>query len=76
MPRYYFDLKVGDRTYQDRFGDEYPDSIAAREGLRETILELARQQQPILNTDYEITLREELKPVYKMQLTVAGEVIG
>ncbi|HVX57911.1 MAG TPA: hypothetical protein VHA37_09365, partial [Candidatus Saccharimonadales bacterium] len=42
MPRFYFDFRVGDRVYRDKFGEDYADATLALEGLRSVLVELVR----------------------------------
>ena len=67
MPIYYFDCRVGDRIYRDKAGAEYDDRSAATQDIRETVLELVKGDAE-LKTEYEVTLRQDLKPLYRLRL--------
>jgi hypothetical protein len=41
MPRYYFDVSDGSRTFEDDAGDDLADDLAARTHLRRLLVEQA-----------------------------------
>lgn len=74
MPRYFFDFKIGGRSYRDRCGAEFIDTSELADELRELVLELARTDG-LKSVDYVVTLRCEMKPVRKLQLRIVDEAL-
>ena len=72
MPLYYFDFKAGDQNFVDKLGTEYPNIAAAWEDVRSVLIELANGD-PLSASEYEVTIREQLQPLYKARLSFSHE---
>ena len=75
MPVFFFDFRAGDRLYRDRLGVEFGTSGEAREGLQEALIEAARCDSPLLE-EYEIVLRQEMRPIFRVRLRFSAEDIN
>ena len=69
---FYFDFKAGEQNFQDRLGTEYPNIEAAWEDVRSVLIDLAHAGS-LSASEYEVTIREQLKPLYRARLSFSHE---
>ena len=75
MPRFYFDVRNGDRFTQDRDGLDLPDLREARKDASQALAEMVKDAMP--DGDHRtmaIEVRgEDKRPLFKVQITFEVE---
>lgn len=74
MPRYYFDVAAGPHLFRDTIGVEYEDLDSVRRDMRSTLVELAAVYS-LLESKYEVTVRGELRSLFRARLTFSEELL-
>jgi hypothetical protein len=75
MPRYYFDVAAGPHLFRDAHGVEYDDLDSARRDMRSVLVELAGVHA-LIESNYELTVREELRPLCRARLMFSEELLS
>jgi hypothetical protein len=75
MPRFFFDIDDGDRTYRDDEGLDFPNAEAARDNAVSALPDIARDAMPDgERRDFLVTMRDESgTPIFRASLTLRTE---
>jgi hypothetical protein len=78
MPRFFFDIDDGDRTYRDDEGLNFSNAKSARDNAVSALPDIARDAMPDEERrDFMVTMRDESgKPIFRASLTLRTEWLG